>query len=123
MSSIPRMTRAEAVTQAELYAMLDQWFKTTNEQTIGDVANNQGRKPWVWVRVAGQDCRLHADTTRDGVAELLRIWRESRQRLEWHVVPNQRGTVNKIAFGSSKAPIPGVYAYLHEPALAAVKLC
>jgi hypothetical protein len=59
-----------------------------------------------------EKCRLHADATRDGISQLLRLRREAGGRLEWHVIANNRGNFNKIAFGPSKQVIPGVFLYL-----------
>ncbi len=118
MGMIPRMSRNEAINRGEFYRLLDRWLRLTNEQTIGEAGVVQGRTPWVWILVGGRECRLHADTKREGVAALLDLWRAS-PNLEWHVVANQRGRFNKVAIGDEKIVIPGLFLYLHEPTLTA----
>ncbi len=116
MGSMQKMSKRDAVAADAFYGLIDAWFKTTDEATIGDAANYQGRTPWVWVNVGGQPCRLHADTTRDGVSQLLALVRDAEGPLEWHVVANGRGNFNKIAFGPAKITLPGVFLYLHSAA-------
>lgn len=67
MASISKMSKSQAMGVGAFYRLLDTWFKTTNEATIGDVVNHQGRVAWVWIAVGGERCKMHADTTRDGV--------------------------------------------------------
>lgn len=112
VGSMARVSKREPIGVDHLYDRLDDWFTTTNEATIGDVDSHQGRTAWIRVEIGDELCRIHADTTRDGVAELRRLVREADRTLEWHVVANDRGNINKIAFGPSKVIIPGVYAYL-----------
>jgi hypothetical protein len=112
VASIAKMKKREAVSRDEFYELLDAWFKTTNESTVGDVVNNAGVTAWVWVRVGEHTCRLHADATRDGVSQFLHMKREADGELAWHVIANNRGNFNKVAFGSNKQIIPGIFLYL-----------
>ncbi len=121
MGLIPRMRKNESVSLDEFYSLLDRWLRLTQEQTIGDTGAVQGRTPWVWVLAGGRECRLHADTTRDGVAALVGLWRDEPS-LEWHVVANQRGRFNKIALSSDRIVIPGLFLYLDKTASRAVGL-
>ncbi|MCA9568292.1 MAG: hypothetical protein KC656_10630 [Myxococcales bacterium] len=42
MGSIPKMGKRQAVSVDAFYALLDAWFRTTNEATVGDIINNAG---------------------------------------------------------------------------------
>lgn len=109
-----KMSKRAAVPVATFYDLLHTWLTTTNEPTIGDVDNYTGHTPWLWVTAGGHDCRLHADSQREGIATLLRLHRGT-DHLEWHVVANNRGNFNKVAFGPTKQVIPGIYLYLAKP--------
>jgi hypothetical protein len=108
------MQKREAISRRDFYELLHGWFKTTSEPTVGDVANYSGVTAWVWVQVGQHRCRLHADATRDGVAQLLEMRAAEGGELEWHVVANNRGNFNKVAFGRDKRVLPGVYLYLDQ---------
>jgi hypothetical protein len=122
MTSIPKMKKRDAVSRHELYRLLDGWMKTTNEETVGDVANHAGVTAWVWVSVGDHTCRLHADATREGVSKLLQMNREVDGELDWHVIANNRGNFNKVAFGDDKRVIPGIFLYLGATAEGACRL-
>lgn len=96
--------------RAEFVAVLRAWLQNTQEQTIGEVENFGGK---AWIRLVGDvpPCHLNVDTHRSGVERFLRLVDEHGADLEWHVVGNNRGQVNRIAFGPRREKLPKFYLY------------
>lgn len=110
-------TASDPITLAVFYDVLEQWLEHTHEGTIGGgEGDHQGRAAWIWVAIGDHRCHLNADTTRQGVRELLQRRRAANGALAWHVSANQNGTCNKITFGEGRTPIAGFYLYLRPPA-------
>ena len=89
------------------------WYKNTNEETIGDVGNF-GQQAFLWVEDNDSKFRLNADTKREGVEEYLDLLKENNNLLTWSVVANLKGKINKVAFGENKIKIRGFYLYLDD---------
>jgi len=87
------------------------WYQSTNEKTVGDVGNF-GQQVFLWVEDNGSKFRLNADTKREGVEVYLNILKENNSPLNWSVVANLKGKMNKVAFGENKIKIRGFYLYL-----------
>jgi hypothetical protein len=110
-----RRRRNEALTREAFDALLAEWARARPaEATIGPVGD-YGGKAWLHVRDLGRPFHLNVDTRREGVLAYLAML-EVDPALEWHVVPNARGTPNKGAFGPQLRTIPGFYLYLSPPA-------
>jgi hypothetical protein len=106
-----RRQRSEPLTRGELDTALADWARAfPREATIGPVGD-YGGKAWLHVRDQGRPFHLNVDTRREGVLEYLAML-EADPQLEWHVVPNARGALNKAAFGPQQRTIPGFYLYL-----------
>ena len=63
------------------------------------------------MRDQGRAFHLNADTRRQGVLEYLALL-DADPHVDWHVVPNARGHLDKAAFGPDLRIIPGLYLYL-----------
>jgi hypothetical protein len=90
--------------------LLRWWFETTDEETVGDVEPFRG-KPWTFVETASGRCHLNADTARAGVRKFLELAASNGSRLQWRVVANQAGNVNKVAFGPDSETVKNFYLY------------
>ena len=86
------------------------WYKNTNEKTIGDIGNF-GQQAFLWVKSNGSKFRLNADTKREGVETYLNLLKENDNSLNWSIVANMKGKINKVAFGENKIKIRGFYLY------------
>jgi hypothetical protein len=89
------------------------WYENTNEKTIGDIGNF-GQQAFLWVESSGSKFRLNADTKREGVETYLNFLKENGDSLNWSIVANRNGLLNKVAFGEEKIKIPGFYLYLDD---------
>lgn len=89
------------------------WYENTNEKTIGDIGNF-GQQVFLWVEGNGFKFRLNADTKREGVEVYLNLLKENNNSLNWSIVANLKGKINKVAFGENKIKIPGFYLYLDD---------
>jgi hypothetical protein len=107
-NALPRNTLETALTKAEFHRLLES-FLATSSQVIAE--KEHGQTPWVWVKSLGGRFYLHADTTREGVDHYMRLIEELGDLLKWHVIKNERGRMNKVAFGDNKIVIPGYYMY------------
>jgi len=107
---IERNTASEALSRHEFDNELREWLDYSDSAVIGD-AEKFGKKAWVWVKQLGWRYYLNADTTRDAVAEYIRLLDEAGGKLSWSVVPNERGVENKVAFGPTQRKIEGFYLY------------
>jgi hypothetical protein len=99
----------QTINKSELNQCLWDWYENTDEETIGDIGNYGGS---VLLRIiAGlSSYNLNADTKREGVKEYLDLLNDN-QNLEWSIVLNQKGNLNKVAFGEEDAIIEGFYLY------------
>lgn len=110
---IRKIAKADAVSRHLLNEMLQQWLRETDEKQIGD-ESVQGRSPWVYIKEGGRVFRVHADTKRSGVKEYLQIVKDHEPEAVWHIVRNQRGRMNSVAFGPELIKPRGFYLYLCE---------
>lgn len=101
--------------------LLRWWLETTSEPTIGDLGSYSGR-PWLRVRAGSTLCHLNADTSRAGVQRFLELVREHGGDLEWRVVANQRGKVNRVAFGPAAERVKKFYLYTDDEMPAPITL-
>jgi len=106
-----QVRRADALTPDEFNARLVEFGRDARPgDTVGDAVKHGG-KAWIWVRRLARHYHLNADSTGDGVAEYLGLWVRHGSSLQWTIVPNARGRMNKVAFGPEKREIPGFYLY------------
>ena len=92
----------------ELVPMLSRWAASSGASTIGDVGSFGGRA-LVTVTTPTAPFVLHADTKRAAVMEFLAT--AGVGALNFRVVANQRGKVNRVVFRPDGRPTPGWYAY------------
>ncbi len=100
----------ECRSKQEFAQLLQRWLESDHETVIGE-PSSYGGKPLVHVQLGGERFHLNGDTQDQGVEEYLRLVREHGPELPWHVVANQNGTVNKLAFGDPPQPIKRFYLY------------
>lgn len=63
---------------------------------------------------------VNADTTRDAIERMVRH-AQRMPHAEWHVIANERGTINKVVFDPDDTH-EGWYAYLRDPLTAPATL-
>lgn len=107
---LERVSRADWITKAELHDRLAHWLSETEEDLVGDPRAHR-RTAWVWVRDGHTLAKLHADTTRQAVAEYLVLVGLHQRRLEWTVIPSSTGHLTKIAFGPERRTIRNFHLY------------
>jgi hypothetical protein len=108
-----RLARGDWIGKAEFNDRLARWFRETGEPVIGDPAAHR-RTAWLWIRDGHLLAKLHADTTREAVAEYLELLRANPSPLAWTVVPSATGQMTKIAFGPEHAVIRNFHLYLDD---------
>jgi len=103
-----RTPKDAALTKPEFHARLRE-FLVTNQAVVAP--SEHANAPWVWVKSLGNRYYLNADSTRDGVAAYIARVDAEGDSIRWSVVENERGRVNKAAFGEDREVIPGFYLY------------
>lgn len=105
-----RVSKDRPISRAEFEARLSAWLAVTGGgDTVGDTSK-RGQTAWVYVRDGGSIYYLNADSTHYAVrdyAGLLAV----EPKLEWHVVANAKGRLNKVAFGKKKLKLREFYFY------------
>lgn len=105
--------RDEAVARADFESLLRNWARTAGAfETVGKV-DGYGQRPWLFVRHLERLYHLNADSRRKGVLDYLGLLAADPD-VEWRVVPNRRGNLNKVAFGADERVIPKFYLYLSK---------
>lgn len=113
---ISEVSRSAPVDRSQFHELLRRWHSTEPlELTIGDTGT-YGQRAWLWVQEDGHDYRLNIDTTRDGVTSYLALVGIYGEGVEWCVVMNARGRMNKVAFGPERLVLSGFYFYLADDA-------
>jgi hypothetical protein len=108
---VERNTKESALKREEFHERLRAWQAHAD---VGDeVAGGQAhaRAPWVWVKHLGNRYYLHADASYEGVTEYLALVERHGESMRWSVLENERGNLNKAAFGPDQDVIPGFYLY------------
>ncbi|MFL5329350.1 MAG: hypothetical protein ACJ8C4_10590 [Gemmataceae bacterium] len=101
-----------AITKAELHRRIRKWLAETDEHIIGPTGTDE-RTAWIHVQDGGSWYKLHADANRPAIAEYLQLVDEYGDDIEWHVVENQRGNMNAVAFGPDAKRLSNtLYLYL-----------
>ena len=95
--------------------VLRSWLRSDHETVIGQ-PSSYGGKPLILVDLGGQRFHLNGDTRDEGVEEYLRLVDRDGPDLPWHVIANQKGTVNAVAFGDPPAKIRYFYLYAKDEA-------
>lgn len=98
----------EVVGKAALADLLRTWLRTSNEPTLGDVAQYGGR-PYVHVDLGGVRVVLNADTKRAAVERYLAAVDARGTGLPWQVVQGRTKT-NKVVYEGMESSA-GWYAY------------
>lgn len=105
-----RVPKSAPMPRAAFDEALYAWSATAKPgETVGDTTR-RGQTPWLHIAHAGGLFYLNADSTKDGVDKYLGVLREE-PRAEWTVVANNRGVLNKAAFGTSQRIIKKFYMY------------
>ena len=97
--------------KTELANLLDEWYRTSRAMTIGD-SQGYGRAPWIHLVLADGHAVLNADTVRGAVRTYLDDVRQRGAEVQWRVVANARGRINKVLYTPSGDRLPGWYCYL-----------
>lgn len=99
--------------KSEFAAVLRAWLASDHEAVIGE-PSSFGGKPLIRVEIDGQRFHLNGDTRDEGVEEYLRVAREHGEDPLWHVIANNRGKVNAVAFGEPPQKIKFFYLYADQ---------
>ena len=105
------INNSNILTRQSFDSWLLNWYQNTNEKTVGDIGNFK-QQAFLWVEENGAKFRLNADTKREGVEIYLNLLKENYGSLNWSIVANLKGKINKVAFGEDKIKIRGFYLYL-----------
>ena len=107
------------VTSKEAFArLLESWLEHDERETVIGPPGTYGGKALIHVHLGAEHFHLNGDTRDEGVREYLDLVAQHGGQLPWHVVANQAGRVNKVAFGDAKAPIRYFYLYADNEASA-----
>jgi hypothetical protein len=106
-------SKLQPLSKAEFHKRLREWVENTNEARVGD-PDDDNRQPCAYVSDGGNVFRLHSDTQRDGVKEYLALVSKHGDDLEWSIVQNRDGKMNKLAYGPTKKRLSYFYLYLNE---------
>lgn len=101
--------------KAQLASVLTEWLDNPHDDTIGEPSTYGGRA-LIHVDIDGRRFHLNGDSKEPGVRRYLDLVDLHGAGLPWHVVANQAGKVNKVAFGDPPEPIPYFYLYASEAA-------
>ena len=104
--------------KAEFASVLQRWLEHEDREAVIGLPSTYGGKPLVRVDLDGQVFHLNGDTRDEGVKAYLDLVRRDGPDLRWHVVANQVGKVNKVAFGDPPAPVKYFYLYASQEAAA-----
>jgi hypothetical protein len=105
----------------ELLQTLAQWLRDSSAATIGDVATFGGRAH-LHLHLDGIDAVLNADTKRAAVNTYVQIADRDGPDVQWQVIANRRGVVNKVLPTLTINALPGWYCYLTNPLSAPERL-
>ncbi|HXG85140.1 MAG TPA: hypothetical protein VNI84_14060 [Pyrinomonadaceae bacterium] len=108
---IRRVESKSPINKQSFHNLLKDWFENSTEERIGD-PNVRGQLAWIWVSDEAKKYHLNADTKRVAVKEYLELVKQLGNDIEWQIVLNNRGKLNKVAFGSNKQSIKGFYFYV-----------
>jgi len=109
-----QVRRAEPLSVDEFNTRLVEFGRDAGPgDTVGDAAK-YGGKPWIWVKRLARRYHLNADATGEGVGEYLALSFQHGASLQWTIVANERGKMNKVAFGPDKREIPGFHFYRED---------
>jgi hypothetical protein len=117
MTMIPKGTRCAS--KSVFVLLLQKWYETTAEETVGDKKLYPKITPWIFVETGGFKVRVHADTTREAVGRYLALASELGKDLPWRVRKGKQGTLNKVCIEPDGGPTKGLFMYtvkeLSEP--------
>jgi hypothetical protein len=111
MDYVPGGTTCQS--KAEFAKVLRDWFASDHETIIGE-PSTFGGKALIRLDLNGQLFHLNGDTRDEGVEAYLRLVKEHGENLIWHVIANNRGTVNAVAFGEPPQKIKYFYLYADQ---------
>jgi hypothetical protein len=113
---VEQVRLSEAVTKAEVHQRFRDWLQNTDEHIIGPTTIDQ-RTAWIHVQDGDSRFRLHADANRPAIAEYMRLVVTHGDNIKWHIVANQKGNMNTVAFGPQQEHLSNtLYLYLIESA-------
>jgi len=110
------LERTVVGSKAELVTLLGNWLRASDAETIGSAGTFGGK--WL-IRITfggGNSVVLNADTKRAAVEVFLAEVNARGVDIPWRILPNNRGTLNKVDFLRSGPPVAGWYCYLEQPA-------
>ena len=99
--------------KSELTQLLRDWLSSDHETVIGE-PGNFGGKPLIRINLGGQRFHLNGDSRDEGVEAYLSLVEQHGDDMPWHVIANNRGKVNAVAFGEPPEKIRFFYLYADE---------
>src|SRR5437762_2790177 len=109
MSMIKKGTRCAS--KKEFAQLLQKWYQTTDEATVGKFDGEMGITHWITVQANGCEVRVNSDTKRKAVERYLALVAEHGADFPWTVTSNQRGELNKVCIEPNGKPTKGLYLY------------
>lgn len=106
---IQRMSRKTPLkSKIELFRLLFEWKTLNNDKSDSKTIGNSeiGVTPLIWLKEQENLYKINSDTNLGGVREFL-----SNFQNEWFIIPNKRGTINKVTNDKNKIGISGFYMY------------
>jgi hypothetical protein len=104
--------------KAQFAALLEDWLEHDDRETTIGQPSSFGGKALVHVVFGDHRFHLNGDTRDHGVRDYLDLVRREGPEPRWHVVANQAGKVNKVAFGDPPAAVKYFYLYASDDAAA-----
>jgi hypothetical protein len=108
---IEQVRREHALSLNAFNAVLARFGNWADADAMIGGSPKAGNQPWLWVDRDGTRYYLNADTKGDGVAAYLALLARHGPALTWSIVANNRGKMNKVAFGPDRVKISGFYLY------------
>ncbi len=107
------------VTSKERFAeVLRRWLDHAEREAVIGQPSAYSGKPLIHVHLGTQRFTLNGDSRDTGIKEYLAHAKQHASAPQWHVVASRSGKVNKVAFGTSPAPIRYFYLYADDEASA-----
>lgn len=95
--------------KSALLAWLSTWLQESDDLRLGAADGRPGVRPALIVEVAGRRFVVNSDTKRDAVRRFVDLAGDDPDAVDWHIVANAKGRINRVLPGGEV--IPGLYFY------------
>jgi hypothetical protein len=97
-----RTGSGEVLSKSEFHAQLRAWLAGMEEKFVGDISENSQA---VWIHIFDGSYRfgLNADTSRQAVADYLKIVDQCGDDLAWTAIENEPNEMKAVAYGPGPA--------------------